>query len=186
MRYLPSLFLICCLPMMSLAARTHSINASDTGRSQHPDTEEISYSVVIDKSDYELMLYENGEWIATYPVVFGNKDQGDKMMEGDRRTPEGRFRITEKRRHSEWGFFLLLDYPNADSKTLFSDRKKLGQIPKTARIGGGIGIHGTRRNEEYAVDRFMNWTEGCISVKYSHISELYEMLPVGTPVEIRK
>ena len=179
------IFIYCCLHALNVTAGGPRLS-NDTGRSETPSRDAVRYSVVIDKSDYELMLYEDGEWIATYPVVFGNKDQGDKMMEGDKRTPEGNFRITDKRKHAEWGFFLLLDYPNADSKTRFSDRKKLGQIPKTARIGGGIGIHGTRRHEEYAVDRFMNWTEGCISVKYSHISELYEMLPLGTPVEIRK
>lgn len=180
----PLLLFLCFQSLISFAG-IHPMKG-DTTRGSDVTTEDVEYSVVIDKSDYELMLYENGEWIATYPVVFGNKDQGDKLMEGDRRTPEGQFRITHKRKHPEWGFFLLLDYPNPESLTRFTDRKKSGQIPRNARIGGGIGIHGTRRNEEYAVDRFMNWTEGCISVKYSHISELYEMLPIGTPVEIRK
>lgn len=178
------------LSMFSLLSITGFANSfpisKDTSRNADNRPSDVEYSVVIDKSDYELMLYENGEWVATYPVVFGSKDQGDKLMEGDKRTPEGRFRITGKRKHPEWGFFLLLDYPNPESISRFTDRKKLGQIPRNAKIGGGIGIHGTRRNEEYAVDRFMNWTEGCISVKYSHIAELYDMLPIGTSVEIRK
>ena len=50
--------------------------AGDTVRRADATPADIQYSVVIDKSDYELMLFENGEWIATYPVVFGNKDQG--------------------------------------------------------------------------------------------------------------
>jgi murein L,D-transpeptidase YafK len=144
------------------------------------------YRVVIDKSDYELTLYEDGEWVARYPVVFGSADQGDKRMEGDRRTPEGVFRITYKKPHREWGCFLLLDYPNAESVSRFQRRKKSGDIPGSARIGGGIGIHGTRPNEEYAVDRYINWTEGCISLKYSEVFELFELLPVGTVVEIRR
>jgi hypothetical protein len=37
-----------------------------------------------------MKVYDStGEWLVTYPVVFGNKDMADKMMEGDRRTPEG-------------------------------------------------------------------------------------------------
>lgn len=107
-------------------------------------------------------------------------------MEGDRLTPEGKFRITLKKSHKDWGYFLLLDYPNKESVERFNERKKTGAIPKSARIGNGIGIHGTRPHEEYAVDKYMNWTMGCISVKYSEITELYEMLPIGTPVEIRK
>ena len=151
-----------------------------------PLVEGSPYSIIIDKSDYNLMLFEDGEWLATYPVVFGSKNQEDKKMEGDRLTPEGKFRITLKKSHKDWGYFLLLDYPNKESVERFNERKKTGAIPKSARIGNGIGIHGTRPHEEYAVDKYMNWTMGCISVKYSEITELYEMLPIGTPVEIRK
>jgi murein L,D-transpeptidase YafK len=143
------------------------------------------YKILIDKSDYTLMLYDEEGWLATYPVVFGSKQQDDKKMEGDRLTPNGKFRITLKKSHKEWGYFLLLDYPNKDSYEKFNERKKKGLIPKTAKIGGGIGIHGTRPTEEYAVDKFMNWTNGCISLKYSDIFELYEMIPLGTEVEVK-
>ncbi len=56
-----------------------------------------SVYIIIDKSDYELNVYDEEGWYATYPVVFGNKDLGDKLMEGDKRTPEGSFKITSKR-----------------------------------------------------------------------------------------
>ena len=49
--------------------------------------------LVVDKSDYELKVYDEEGWYATYPVVFGNKNLADKMMEGDRKTPEGSFKI---------------------------------------------------------------------------------------------
>ncbi|MDX2049028.1 MAG: L,D-transpeptidase, partial [Chitinophagaceae bacterium] len=125
-------------------------------------------------------------WLATYPVVFGNKTLADKKMEGDRMTPEGTFRISYKKYHKEWGCFLLLDYPNKESYQKFSQRKATGTVPKAAKIGGGIGIHGTRPTEEYAVDKYMNWTNGCVSVKYSDIFELYDLLPIGTVVVIQK
>jgi len=171
--------------IMAVTAIVYSSAVSSTSY-RNGNVKANPYSVIIDKSDYELMLYEDGEWSATYPVVFGNKDQNDKRMEGDRRTPEGSFRISLKKRHPEWGYILLLDYPTQASLEKFNQRKKAGDIPLNARIGGGIGIHGTRPHEEYAVDRYINWTEGCISVKYSDIFELYEMLPIGTPVEIRQ
>jgi len=143
------------------------------------------YKVLIDKSDYELRIYDAEGWLATYPVVFGSRDQSDKKMEGDRLTPEGNFRIVSKKFHQEWGGFMLLDYPNAESRKKFDQRRSAGEIPKGARIGGAIGIHGTRPNEEYAVDRYMNWTMGCISVKYSDLREIYDLLPVGTSVRIQ-
>ena len=53
--------------------------------------------LVIDKSDYELNVYDDKGWFATYPVVFGNNSLGDKKMEGDRCTPEGNFHIISKK-----------------------------------------------------------------------------------------
>src|SRR4051812_23710805 len=45
-------------------------------------------SIVIDKSDYELNVYDDKGWYATYPVVFGNNSLADKKMQGDKNTPE--------------------------------------------------------------------------------------------------
>lgn len=145
-----------------------------------------NYSILIDKSDYNLYVFEDDEWLITYPVVFGNKDQGDKMMEGDRKTPEGSFRIQSKRVHDKWCRFLLIDYPNEQSRQKFNERKQKGLIPAGAKIGGAIGIHGTWPREDFAVDRFQNWTQGCISMKNEHIKQLYEMITNGTKVVIRK
>jgi murein L,D-transpeptidase YafK len=146
-----------------------------------------TYNVVIDKSDYEMSVYdEDGKWLVTYPVVFGNKDQGDKLMEGDRRTPEGSFYITNKRVHEKWCRFMMLDYPNQDSYRKFNERKAKGLIPQSAKIGGSIGIHGTWPREDFAVDRYQNWTQGCISTKNEYIIELYNMIPSGTRVTIKK
>jgi hypothetical protein len=40
-----------------------------------------NYTIVVDKSDYEMSVFdEEGKWLVTYPVVFGNKNQGDKMV----------------------------------------------------------------------------------------------------------
>ncbi len=145
-----------------------------------------TYSILIDKSDYNLYVFEDDEWLITYPVVFGNKDQGDKMMEGDRKTPEGTFRIITKRVHDKWCRFLLIDYPTLESKQKFNERKLRGIIPQSARIGGAIGIHGTWPREDFAVDRFQNWTQGCISMKNDHVIQLYNMISNGTKVTIRK
>jgi murein L,D-transpeptidase YafK len=142
-------------------------------------------SIVIDKSNYELIVYDAEGWYATYPVVFGSKSLEDKMMEGDRRTPEGNFKITTKRPHEKWGKIMLIDYPTKESWQKFNQRKSEGVIPKTAKIGGGIGIHGTWPRDEMAVDQFQNWTQGCISMKLEHVYELYDYCPVGTKVTIR-
>ncbi len=146
-----------------------------------------TYSVIITKSKYELKVYDStGEWIVTYPVVFGNKDLGDKMMEGDRKTPEGVFRIAAKRKHEKWNSFMMIDYPTRESHEKFSRRKAAGLIPAGARIGGAIGIHGTWPHEDYAIDQYQNWTEGCVSTKNMYIEEIFRLLPVGTRIDIKR
>lgn len=143
-------------------------------------------SIVIDKSDYELSVYDDKGWYATYPVVFGNNSLSDKKMEGDKNTPEGSFSITAKRVHEKWCRFLSLDYPTAADRAKFNQRKQRGEIPANASIGGGIGIHGTWPHEDFVVDRYKNWTLGCISMKNEDVMELYGFTRTGTRVSIRK
>ena len=78
-------------------------------------------SIIIDKSDYELNVYDDKGWYATYPVVFGNSSLADKKMEGDKNTPEGTYRITAKRVHENGAaFFLLITPPLQTVQNLIS------------------------------------------------------------------
>ncbi len=142
--------------------------------------------ILIDKSDYELSIYDSEGWYATYPVVFGNNSLADKKMQGDRNTPEGTFKISAKRIHDKWHRFLNLDYPNKESWEKFNKRKQKGEIPASAKIGGGIGIHGTWPHEDFQIDRYRNWTLGCISMKNEDVEELYKFITDGTKVIIRR
>lgn len=142
--------------------------------------------IVIDKSDYELHVYDAQGWYATYPVVFGNDPMKDKKFEGDRCTPEGTFRIIHKKPHSKWSRFMLIDYPNQESMAKFQARKQRGEIPANARPGGGVGIHGTWPHEDFIIDRYKNWTLGCISLKNADVQEIYSYIPTGTTVTIKK
>lgn len=175
--YAPVLFAVCTAS--SSFKRPLKINKQFANRN--------TYSVLVIKSRYEMKIFDStGDWLATYPVVFGNKDMGDKMMQGDRRTPEGSFHISYKRKHEKWNRFLMIDYPNEESIAKFNRRKAAGIIPANAQIGGGIGIHGTWPHEDFAVDAYQNWTEGCISTKNKYVQELFDMLPIGTKVDIRR
>lgn len=142
--------------------------------------------IVVDKKKYELSVYDAKGWFATYPVVFGNNSLDDKKMEGDRKTPEGQFKINQKRPHEKWDRYMGIDYPNQESLAKFNMRKQRGEVPSWAKPGGGIGIHGTWPDDDYVVDHFRNWTNGCISLKRHDVEDLYSYIPVGTPVYIRK
>jgi murein L,D-transpeptidase YafK len=151
-----------------------------------PPEQTSNYKIIIDKSDYELQVFDEEGWVATYPVVFGNNDQGDKMVQGDRKTPEGNFKINAIRNHAKWVKFMALDYPTKASRELFEARKKAGKIPAKAKLGGDVGIHGTWPHDDYLIDNYTNWTLGCIALKNDDLIDLYETIGVGTTVEIRK
>lgn len=145
--------------------------------------------LLIDKSDYRLYLYEDVTLRKIYKVVFGSRDQSDKLVQGDRRTPEGTFRILSKRVDNRWSRFLLLDYPNENSRAKFQHYLAAGKVTANADMGGGIGIHGVEYGSgirDNYVDSRINWTLGCISMKNADVNELYDILKVGTPVVIRR
>ncbi len=145
-----------------------------------------AYYVVIDKSDYEMKVFDSEGWLITYPIVFGNDDQGDKLIRGDRKTPEGTFTITSKKIHNKWCRYMGLDYPTAADIEKFKLRKQQGIIPPNGVLGDGIGIHGIWPREDYAIDQYQNWTMGCISLKNEHVKELYNLIPVGTRITIKE
>lgn len=145
------------------------------------------YYIVIEKSKYAMYVYDaNDELLATYPVVFGNDDLGDKLYSGDKRTPEGTFYITGKKTHKLWDKYLSLSYPSEESYRKFSERKAQGLIAANAEIGGGIGLHGTWARDNVAVDMRSNWTSGCVSTKNCYIDDLYAHIPVGAKVIIKR
>lgn len=191
-----TVILSCLLVGSSIGLHTHnSINTSFNAKEiKNTKAKRVSSKtmpvapvrIVVDKSNYELYVYDKLGWFATYPVVFGNNTLADKKVEGDRNTPEGNFKIANKRVHEKWDRYLGLDYPTGESLAKFQQRKKRGEIPANASPGGGIGIHGTWPHEDYVIDRYKNWTNGCISLKNEDVKDLYSYIPVGTPITIQK
>jgi murein L,D-transpeptidase YafK len=140
--------------------------------------------VYISKTDFTLSVMHNNETVKTFPVVLGTNPVGDKMMQGDRKTPEGSFKIRDKYPHRNWTYFIWIDYPNEESYRRFESRKKEGIIPHTAKIGGEIGIHGVPSDCDYYIAQKINWTFGCISLSTLHIKEIYDNIEIGAKVQI--
>lgn len=176
--------------LLLLALPFLSMHPLKTGPGEKPlDPKEIDRDKVfllIDKSNYRLYLYEDTKLLKTYKVVFGSNDMGDKRFQGDKKTPEGIFHIIDKRIDNRWSRFMLLDYPNKETEVRFQYRKAHGQIPNNAKIGGGIGIHGSRPQVQLGIDLRINWTDGCIGMKNADVDELYRIVNEGTPVVIQK
>jgi hypothetical protein len=143
-----------------------------------------SLSILIEKSKYRLTIYRDKQPLKSYPIVLGDHPTGEKFSEGDRRTPEGIFQIKALYPHAQWSKFLWFDYPNADSWRKHLAAKKTGKIPWYKPIGRDVGIHGVPVNSDNLVDRQVNWTWGCISLKTADVDEIYSVSRSGTLVEI--
>ncbi|MCR4314005.1 MAG: L,D-transpeptidase family protein [Candidatus Uhrbacteria bacterium] len=112
-------------------------------------------------------------------------DRSDKQREGDRRTPEGWFRTSDK----PWSSFyhaILVHYPSVrhaqkahkdgriDGVTLNRiTRAELNAElpPQDSALGGNILIHGGGSSQD--------WTWGCIALTNQDLDELRSLLPKG-------
>jgi len=143
-------------------------------------------TVQVNKSQYFVAVLYRKKMIRVYKAVFGPKPMQNKCMEGDRCTPEGWFKITSKNPNSQYNKFLGLDYPNDSTVARFNKMKDMGGVPKTAKIGGSVGIHGIWKNGDDMIELGVGWTDGCIAIKNKDIDDLYELVSVGTRVQIVK
>jgi murein L,D-transpeptidase YafK len=140
-------------------------------------------SLLIEKSQHRLTVYSDQKPVKSYAVVFGS-GSGDKRREGDRKTPEGILKIRDKYPHPSWSKFLWLNYPNAQSECKHARAKQRGEIPWQSTIGGEVGIHGVPIGQDALIDDRTNWTLGCPSLKTKDINEIYDVVQIGTVVEI--
>jgi murein L,D-transpeptidase YafK len=143
-------------------------------------------SVLIDKSDYVLSFIHADTIVKEYPVVLGYNPEGDKMEQGDYKTPEGTFGVRSKYGHKSWKYFIWIDYPNEASWSKFNKRKANGIIGKNAKIGGEVGIHGTPEGMDNMIAEKTNWTYGCISLTRNDIAEIYPYIHKEIQIVIRK
>jgi murein L,D-transpeptidase YafK len=136
-------------------------------------------SILILKKDHVMELLASGKVIRIYKVALGRGGLAAKEREGDGRTPEGHYIIDEKNAASHYHKALHISYPNADDRKRAS---KMGVLP-----GGAIMIHGLPNGMEWigASHRLYDWTLGCVAVSDAEIDEIWNMVPVGTAVEIR-
>lgn len=143
-----------------------------------PITPLEDWLIVVQKGKRKLLVYRDCRLVKTFPVDLGDNPKGPKLYQGDMRTPEGLYRVIEKkdRGHTKYHLALLLDYPNERDRRRYEAALKAGQVPNGNGIGSLIEIHGEGRGED--------WTQGCIALYNHHMGELFKNVPLGTPVWI--
>ena len=132
--------------------------------------------VVVDKSDRQLSLIQDGRVVRVYTVSLGFSPEGDKAREGDGRTPEGTFRIDRRNDRSRFHLSVGIDYPQPDDRARAAEG---GYSP-----GGDIFIHGQPDGIEGRTRLAGDWTDGCIAVTNANMDEIWRVTPLGTEVEI--
>jgi len=135
--------------------------------------------ILVDKVAHVLYVYQSGKVIRSYDAEFGPNWMAHKERTGDRATPEGNYHITSKKSRGSTIYHkaFLLDYPNAEDKARFQEKKRKGLISRNAGIGSLIEIHGNG-------GKGFNWTSGCIGLRDRDIDDLYNLVGSGTRVTI--
>ena len=149
------------------------------------DFNQDNVTILVEKSKYRLTVFSDRQPIKSYPVVFGDSPSaGDKLREGDRKTPEGVYFIRDLYPHQGWSKFLWIDYPRPSSWREHFQAKLSGELGWQHPIGGEIGIHGVPSGTDSRIGEKNNWTLGCISLTNKDVDEIYEVVKAGTLVEI--
>ncbi len=147
--------------------------------------------IEVKKGARQLLLYSDGRVVRTYKIGLGLSPVGNKVREGDRRTPEGEFYVFVKNPKSNFYLSLGVSYPNLDhakrglhdgliTKAQYESiaqaiKRKVGP-PQNTPLGGLIYIHGNGARSD--------WTWGCVALENDDIKELFDAVTVGTPVKI--
>ncbi len=147
--------------------------------------------IIIKKSARTLELFDGGKLIKTYKIALGFAPEGDKEQQGDGKTPEGEFYIFTKNDQSKFYLSLGISYPSTDDaerglQAKLITKKERDAIvkainnqqkpPQNTKLGGEIYIHGGGTGKD--------WTWGCAALDDADIREIFDIVSVGTKVEI--
>ncbi|WP_221271716.1 L,D-transpeptidase family protein [Tunturibacter empetritectus] len=161
-----TLFALAVFPLRALSANDTPLPASA-----------MADKVVVLKTERKLLLMKGSEVLKTYTLSLGGNPVGPKIMEGDRRTPEGNYVLDRHNAHSQYHRSIHISYPNADD---IARAKRFG-VP----TGGELYIHGLPNDFKGPSGQLGDWTEGCIAVTNAEIDEIWRVVPDGTPIEIK-
>lgn len=132
------------------------------------------------KSAHTMTLYAANQPMMTYKVALGRRAGDAKQHQGDHETPEGKYMVDGRNPHSRFHLALHVSYPNSEDRVR---AKALGQP-----TGGDIMIHGVEPKFRWlgGLQHDVDWTDGCIAVTDKEMDEIWNAVPVGTPIEIRR
>lgn len=122
------------------------------------------FVILAQKNEKEMSLYEKDakgfNKLKTYSMIIG-ENSGDKLVEGDKKTPEGVYELTQRRTGLDQFYgplALVTSYPNTFEKSL-------------AKTGHGIWIHGMPLNGDREL-----FTQGCLAIGNNNLESLDKVI----------
>lgn len=160
--------------------------------------------IVVDQESYKARFYQSGVLNQEYDVSFG-QGKGQKLVQGDNKTPKGMYFVINKHRGSfdgpygayYGGHWIKINYPNKYDAVRASAQQMITRQQQAAitsawekrtatlentKLGGGIGFHGWVKEWENSGPRHLSW--GCVVMHLYDIQKLYDQIPEGTMVVI--
>lgn len=134
--------------------------------------------IVVYKAERKLELTRGGLVLKTYHIALGRHPAGQKIQEGDGRTPEGTYFIDRRKMDSDYHLALHISYPDQ------YDIRRAAALHVSP--GGGIMIHGEPNilNEEGKKRLFKDWTSGCIALSNRDVDEVWRLVDDGVTIDI--
>ncbi|MHB8878008.1 MAG: L,D-transpeptidase family protein [Myxococcaceae bacterium] len=147
--------------------------------------------VVVHKSARNLALCNGGAHVANFRMGLGFAPSGDKVQEGDGKTPEGVFYVAALVPNSSYYKAFLVSYPDkadatrglaaglissAEKTAIDTAQNNCSQPPQSTGLGGWIEIHGNGGTSD--------WTLGCMAIADTEIDQLWAALVVGDTIVV--
>ncbi len=126
------------------------------------DDRGVSRRIVISIPDHRLILMEDGRAVRMFDVAVGKPSTP---------SPKGEFRVVSRVQHPTW-FGPKQTVPPGKANPLGT--RWLGLSAR------GYGIHGT--NAPNSIGK--SASHGCIRMRNADVEQLFELVAVGTPVEL--
>lgn len=160
--------------------------------------------ILVDQASYKMRFYKKAVLQKEYEVSFG-QGSGQKLVEGDNKTPVGMYFVIQKHQGTFdgpygayfGGHWIKINYPNqfdasrarderlispGEAATISRDWTARASTAQNTGLGGGIGFHGWIREWSNDGPRHLSWD--CIVMHPDDIAGIFDRVPEGTMVVI--
>ena len=135
--------------------------------------QEIETELSLDLSQRQLIVSEGGVIKKKYPVAVGRPGW---------ETPTGSFKIQQKVKNPAWvNFYSGMLVKSGKSNPLGTRWIGFHTDCNKIRTCAQLGFHGTPNRDSIGKAE----THGCVRMYDEHVQELFEMVKVGTVVQVR-